>query len=124
MTSDDKKLAMELFRMLFRPETQSQDEAPALLPPKDASLDFVVGKPYLVWTVTHHFTGEFIGFNGYELVFKDAAWIPDDGRAMEAFANGKFNEVEPCPDGVPVMIGRGSIVLALPASYPLPRSQK
>ena len=86
--------------------------------------DFKVGQNYLVWTVTHNFTGRFTGYNGHELAFVDAAWIADSGRATQAFATGSFSEVEPMPDGVPILIGRGAVLMAMPVTFPLPRAQK
>lgn len=82
------------------------------------------GAGYFIRTVTHHFTGRFVGFNGHELLFDDAAWIADDGRFTQAVKDGTFSEVEPYPDGSIVAIGRGSLIDAVRVGYKMPRSQK
>lgn len=84
---------------------------------------FQIGKGYFIRTITHHFTGRLIAVYPSELVIEDAAWIADDGRFKDAVAEGKFNEVEPFPDG-PVVIGRNSIIDACVIETKLPRSQK
>ena len=93
--------------------------------PKTECTDFwVPGKDYFLRTVTHHFTGKYVGFNGYELVFTSVAWIPDDGRFAAAMKSGDFSEVEPFPDGQSVAIGRASLIDATQISFGLPRSQR
>jgi len=86
-----------------------------------------VGANYHIRTGTHHYTGTFVGFNGpnnSEIVIKDAAWIPDEGRFTQAISTGSFNEVEPYPDGEPVMINRQFINAAVRIGWLVPRSQK
>ena len=85
---------------------------------------FEVGKQYFIRTVTHHYTGKLISVTDTDLVLVDAAWIADDGRFSEAISQGKHNEVEPYPDGLPVIIGRGVLVDACEYKAALPRSQK
>jgi hypothetical protein len=53
---------------------------------------------------------------------EDAAWIADTGRFADALKSGKFNEVEPFPDGQ-VIVGRGAIIDAIQISV-TPREQK
>ena len=60
---------------------------------------------------------------GTELLLKDAAWIADDGRFSDAVKTGNFNEVEPYPNGVVVLVGRSSIIDAVQLNS-IPRSQK
>lgn len=91
---------------------------------KEASHPYIIGRNYFLRTVTHHYTGRLIAIHAQELVLTDAAWIADDGRFAEAMRNGTFSEIEPYPDGVNVIIGRGSIVDAREINFPLPRSQK
>jgi hypothetical protein len=83
-----------------------------------------INKNYFIRTVTHHYTGTLIAVYQQELVLRDAAWIADNGRFMQAVATGSFSEVEPFPDGREVVIGRGSIIDAIEISFPIPRSQK
>ena len=82
-----------------------------------------VGKPYFIRTVTYHYTGMLVKVTPKELVLKDAAWIADDGRFMEAVKSGAFSEVEPFPDGE-VVIGRGALLDAYVVGFDLPRKQK
>ena len=84
---------------------------------------WVLGKSYLIRTVTMIDVGRLVGISEHELVLEDASWVADTGRFSDALKSLKFNEVEPFPDGV-VIIGRGSIVDAVPISGTLPRSQK
>jgi len=81
-----------------------------------------LGKNYLIRTVTMIQTGRLIKVTDKELVIEDAAWIADTGRFADALKTGKFNEVEPFPDGQ-VIIGRGAIIDAIQISV-LPREQK
>lgn len=83
-----------------------------------------IGQAYFIRTVTHHYTGRLVAVHPLELVLADAAWIADDGRFMQAVADGAFNEVEPFPAAAEVIIGRGSVVDATPVSFNLPRKQK
>ena len=84
---------------------------------------FSVGGNYFIRTVTHHYTGKLVAVYPNELVLVDAAWIADDGRFSQAVKTGSFAEVEPWPDGIEVIIGRGSILDAseVPST---PRFQK
>lgn len=85
---------------------------------------YQVGANYFIRTVTHHYTGRLVAVYEHELVIEDAAWIADDGRFMLAVRDGAFSEVEPYPDGLRVVIGRGGILDACVISFTLPRSQK
>ena len=83
---------------------------------------WVIGKNYLIRTVTMIQTGRLVAVTQQELVLEDAAWIADTGRFADALRTGKFNEVEPFPDGH-VIVGRGAIVDAIQISV-TPREQK
>ena len=87
---------------------------------------WVIGKAYLIRTVTMIQTGRLVAVTQQELVLEDAAWIADTGRFADALKTGKFNEVEPFPDGPDgqVIIGRGAVIDAVPINFDLPRSQK
>jgi hypothetical protein len=56
----------------------------SLLKGPDSQSPYQVGKNYFIRTVTHHYTGKLIKVTPKELVLKDAAWIADDGRFMNA----------------------------------------
>lgn len=85
---------------------------------------YKIGKNYFIRTVTHHLTGCLVRVTSKELVIKDAAWIADDGRFMNALRDGKLNEVEPFPDGQEVVVGRGALIDAVEWKHALPREQK
>lgn len=85
---------------------------------------WTIGANYFIRTVTHHYTGKLIEVYDTEIVLVDAAWIADDGRFAQAIATGSFNEVEPYPDGMEVIIGRGSLLDAAMIPFALPRGQK
>ena len=56
------------------------------------------GEKWLFRTVTHIITGEVIDQRGKFVVLKNAAWIADTGRYMNALMDpDKFEEVEPYP---------------------------
>jgi hypothetical protein len=83
---------------------------------------WVIGKAYLIRTVTMIQTGRLVAVTSQELVLEDAAWIADTGRFADAIKTGKFNEVEPFPDGQ-VIVGRGAVIDAIQISV-TPRDQK
>ena len=84
---------------------------------------WVVGKAYLIRTVTMIQTGRLVAVYDKELVLEEAAWVADTGRFNDALSKGTLNEIEPFPDG-PVIVGRGTICDAAIWSHPLPRKQK
>ena len=82
--------------------------------------DFV-GKKWFIRTVTYHLTGEVEKMVGNFLVLKNAAWIADSGRFMQAIKEGKLNEVEPVGNA---MVNLNSIVDMFPWKFKLPSEQK
>lgn len=84
---------------------------------------WTVGNNYFIRTVTFHYTGNLVGIEPNELVFKDVAWIADSGRFQQALETCLFSEVEMYPVSSLVMISRGSIVDAVSITT-LPTSQK
>ena len=89
--------------------------------PQDDSA-WIIGKIYLIRTVTMIDTGRLVAVTPQELVLEDAAWIADTGRFADAVTKAQFSEVEPFPDGR-VIIGRGGIIDAVEITTS-PRSQK
>lgn len=73
---------------------------------------WVLGKIYLIRTVTMIDTGILVAVTDKELVLEDAAWIPDTGRFSDAIAKAEFNEVEPFPAGR-VILNRGCVIDAV-----------
>ena len=91
---------------------------------KSNSHPFEIGANYLIRTVTMIQTGKLVEVFENELVLEDAAWIADTGRWNEAVVSGKFNEVEPFPNGTKIIIGRSAIIDACKVSFELPRGVK
>lgn len=105
----------------------AQSKLPPLKPAKTGEWLWRVGAGYHIRTVSYHFTGKFVGFNGpnnQELAFEDVAWIADDGRFMNAIKDGSLSEIEPYPDGTIVGINRTSIIDFCEVKWTMPRSQK
>ena len=73
---------------------------------------WVIGKVYLIRTVTMIDVGTVVQVTPHEIVLEDACWVADTGRFADALKNGKYNETEPFPVGK-VIIGRGSIIDAV-----------
>ena len=92
--------------------------------PNEPSHPYDVGKNYFIRTVTHHLTGRLIRVTSKELVLEQASWIADDGRFHDALKTGSLNEVEPFPQDLSVVVGRGSIIDAVIWKHPLPLEQK
>jgi hypothetical protein len=95
------KEARELIAMFGNAKTTTEQDNP-----------FVIGKVYLIRTVTMIQTGRLVRVTPTELVLEDAAWVADTGRFANALVSLNFNEVEPFPDGQ-VIVGRGAIVDAV-----------
>ncbi len=51
---------------------------------------WVVGKNYLIRTVTMIDTGRLVKVTEHELVLEDAAWIADTGRFMQAIEKAEI----------------------------------
>jgi len=82
---------------------------------------WVVGEAYFIRTVTYHYTGRLVAVTDRELVFTDAAWIPDSGRFSQFLLSGKAAEVEPYPDNARVILGRECVIDGVQFVHPLPR---
>lgn len=83
------------------------------------------GGVMLVQTVTAFYVGEVVAVHAQELVLRDACWVADTGR-YHKFLQGSPTEqaeFEPLPDGL-VIIGRGSIIAAIPYTHGLIRVVK
>ena len=89
---------------------------------KEHTGPWVIGKAYLIRTVTLYVVGRLAEVHPQELLLTDAAWIADTGRFADALVTGRLNEVEPFPG--PVILGRGSIVDATAWTHVLPLEQK
>lgn len=81
----------------------------------------MVGGKFFFRTVTYHMTGEVKKIVGHFAYLKDAAWIADSGRFMNAIKDGTLNEVEPVGDA---FINLDTLVDFFPWKHKLPTSQK
>ena len=86
-----------------------------------SELPFQPGDKVFLRTVTHHLTGRVDRIVGKFLVLKDAAWIADDGRFMNAIQDGKLSEVEPVK--CEVKVNTDSLIDAYEWAHDLPRTQ-
>ena len=80
-----------------------------------------VGKKWLIRTVTHYLVGAVVKRSGSFLILKDAAWVPDTGRFMNAVKDGALAEVEPVGEA---LVNLAAIVDAFPWKHALPKTQK
>lgn len=86
-----------------------------------ATLDDLIGKKWFIRTVTYHLVGLVTKRVGPFLVLKDASWVADSGRFMQAIKDGTLNEVEPVGDA---LVNVSAIVDAFPWKHALPKEQK
>ena len=84
-------------------------------------LDDLVGKKWFFRTVTYHLVGKVEKRMGNFLVLKDASWVADSGRFMNAIKEGKLNEVEPVGQA---LVNLSSVTDAFPWRHKLPDKQK
>lgn len=82
--------------------------------------DFV-GTKLFIRTVTYHLVGKVEKIVGHFLVLKNASWIADSGRFMNAIKDGKLDEVEPVGDA---FVNINSITDMFPWKHSLPKDQK
>jgi hypothetical protein len=86
------------------------------------SHSFVIGKKYLIRTVTFYTLGKLESVTDTDLMLSSASWAADTGLFSEALATGKLNEVEPYPNEC--IVSRGAIVDASEWMHDLPRQRK
>jgi len=91
---------------------------------KTEKTPYVIGKKYLIRTVTMIYTGKLEKIFEHELVISTAAWIAETARWADSIKTGKFNEIEPYPENSEVVIGRDAILDATIVEWELPRTQK
>lgn len=85
------------------------------------SYEDLVGEKYFFRTVTYHSVGEVVKIVGKFAQLKNASWVADSGRFMNAIKEGRLNEVEPVGN---MFINLDSVVDFFPISWPLPTEQK
>ena len=86
-----------------------------------SSLDELVGKAWFFRTVTYHIVGKVKRQVGSFLFLKDAAWVADSGRFMQAIKDGTLNEVEPVGEWT---VNLDTVTDFGPWRHKLPLSQK
>jgi hypothetical protein len=80
----------------------------------------MVGNKYYFRTVTYHLTGEVKKIVGRFAYLKDAAWIADSGRFMNAIKEGTLSEVEPVGDA---FVNIDTVTDFFPWKHALPTKQ-
>ena len=80
-----------------------------------------VGKSYFFRTVTYHLVGEVVRQEGSFVELKDASWVADSGRFMNAIKKGTLDEVEPVGAA---FVNMDSVTDYFPWVHPLPTEQK
>lgn len=81
----------------------------------------MVGGKFFFRTVTYHLVGEVQKIVGRFAYLKDASWIADSGRFMNAIKDGTLSEVEPVGTA---FINLDTVVDFFPWKHKLPDSQK
>ena len=81
----------------------------------------MIGSKYFFRTVTYHLVGKVESVFGNFLYLKNASWVADSGRFMNAIKEGKLNEVEPVGDAY---INMSTVTDFFPWKHSLPKEQK
>ena len=86
-----------------------------------SDIPFIIGKSYLIRTVTYHLLGKIEKVSGNFLVLSDACWVADSGRFSKAIKDGELNEVEFVGDAI---VSMTAIVDGFPWLHKLPLQTK
>ena len=81
----------------------------------------LVGGKFFFRTVTYHTVGEVVKIIGRFVQLKDASWVADSGRFMNAIKDGTLDEVEPVGEA---FVNLDTVVDIFPWTHPLPTEQK
>ena len=81
----------------------------------------LIGGKYYFRTVTYHQVGEVEKIVGRFAFLKNASWVADSGRFMQAIKDGTLSEVEPVGDA---FINLDTVVDFFPWKHSLPKDQK
>jgi len=84
------------------------------------NLDDFVGQKLYIRTVTYHLVGKVVKRIGNIFELKDASWVADSGRFMNAIKEGTLDEVEPVGQA---FVNMNSMVDMFPWTYDLPDKQ-
>ncbi len=85
------------------------------------SYEDLVGSKFYFRTVTYHLVGEVKKIVGRFAFLKNASWVADSGRFMQAIKDGTLNEVEPVGDA---FVNLDSVTDFFPIKWKLPTEQK
>jgi len=85
------------------------------------SLDSLVGQSWFFRTVSYHLVGKVEKRLGNFLLLRNASWVADSGRFMQAIKDGTLNEVEPVGDA---LVNLDAVTDAFPWKHALPDKQK
>lgn len=96
-------------------EQLSQDEQKEVNTYED-----LVGSKWFFRTVTYHLVGEVKKMVGRFAYLKNASWVADSGRFMNAIKDGTLSEVEPVGDA---FVNLDTIVDFFPWKHELPKKQ-
>lgn len=86
-----------------------------------SSLEDFIGQKLFFRTVTYHCVGEVVKKIGNLFELKNASWIADSGRFMNAIRDGTLDEVEPVGK---MWLNTSAIVDIFPWKHSLPKDQK
>jgi hypothetical protein len=81
----------------------------------------LIGGKYYFRTVTYHQVGEVKKIVGRFAFLKNASWVADSGRFMQAIKDGTLSEVEPVGDA---FVNLDTVVDFFAWKHPLPKDQK
>lgn len=84
-------------------------------------IDDLIGECWFIRTVTYHLVGKVTKRIGHFIEMKDASWVADSGRFMNAIKDGELKEVEPVGRTI---INLDAITDMFPWSHKLPKDQK
>ena len=86
-----------------------------------SDIPFVIGKAYLIRTVTYHMLGRIDKVSGNFLILSDASWVADSGRFSVAITKGELSENEYVGDAI---VSLNAIVDAFPWGHKIPKETK
>lgn len=81
----------------------------------------LVGSKFFFRTVTYHMVGEVKKIVGRFALLKNASWVADSGRFMNAIKDGTLSEVEPVGEQ---FVNLDTVVDFFPWKHALPKDQK
>ena len=90
----------------------------------DANTPYIVGRNYIIRTVTHIHVGKLVSVGEKELVLENASWVADTKRFHNMLKDGLNDQAEIEPFTMPVIVGRGAIIDCQEYMHELPTEQQ